>query len=549
MENGSLEAFETNAKIVLEPTIWVWLSQALTGLSLLADHHLMHCDIKPGNLLLDEHYNLKIADFGFLKVSGPQSPVEYFGTAEYQPPEAYAGETAGTNLDIWALAVAFINVLTARFPWPHDTRPKQHWERREETKVGHRALSANGRFQLTRVAQFVPSQSLQRLLCDRMLQSDPALRASARELLNSPELVAVLHQRATGQLRPQVQDQSIAETAPVFKTSTELATEHRDAVADLTQAKTDLATTATEHHQHQQNHGVEIAGLKGKNQRAEYLIQQLQSELRQTKIEMDCLQTEREQALVQLAERDMQIEANELKLLQLQKQLAERAVRHDNSCQTEPMAIGRLGFTTETQTSPRLLNLARSPAAQGSPRMAVVPMVRQHCGLAKNTPPMLSPQPVSPPHQLDKASESAVWDSDEIASPSSNSATAPKRFRASSPQPLPIFTLQARRSSPPSVRRHSRPITAPAPPPGDVVIRVPHRTKAELAGPGLTKRTKTTLDPVVAAAAMNVMGLAQTRPVARSVTLSTTAATSDQALTVGSRCSNSISQVHYAKHK
>ena len=290
--------------------------------------------------------------------------------------------------------------------------------------------------------------------------------------------------------------------------------------------------------------------------------------------------------------------------------LTEHSAHQDTGCQTEPLAIDSHGFTTETQTSPRLLNLARSPAVLGSPRMTVVPMVRQHCGLATNTPPMPSPQPVSPPHQLDKASAAAVWDSDEMqqlddlisslvstpaldkiistisstiapkhsvaqavltsstvgniqlarpaiavttlsilqssaASSSSNSATSPKRFRTNSPQPLPIFTLQTPHSSPPSLRRHSRPITAPAPPAADVVIRVPHRTKAELAGLALTKRTKTTLDPVAAAAAMNVMALAQSRPLARSVTLSTTGATSDQTLTVGSRCSSSISQVHY----
>ena len=84
MVNGSLDAFDNNNKTILEPTVWVWLSQALKGLSLLAERRLVHDDIKPANLFLDAQFNLKIGDFGFLREFDPNTPAYdlQFGTPE-----------------------------------------------------------------------------------------------------------------------------------------------------------------------------------------------------------------------------------------------------------------------------------------------------------------------------------------------------------------------------------------------------------------------------------------------------------------------------------
>ena len=191
MGKGTLGDLIKSGRIVHEPTIWYWLSQALAGLSALADNQMVHCDIKPASLFLDDDYNLKIGDFGFLAVCKPEATIVQFGTPEFQPPEVYSGGHIGPQIDVWALAVSFISLITSQYPWPQDKRHKPMDQRRKETKEGHRIMFANGRsrFSLSKVAQFVPSHSLQHLLCEVMMQPNPANRLRAAELPQLPEFL------------------------------------------------------------------------------------------------------------------------------------------------------------------------------------------------------------------------------------------------------------------------------------------------------------------------------------------------------------------------
>jgi CheY-like chemotaxis protein len=82
---------------------------------------VIHRDIKPQNLLLDEQGVLKVMDFGVacLAEHGAESPDAglVLGTPEYMPPEQLFGEEIDARVDLWACGVVMYECLTGRLPF------------------------------------------------------------------------------------------------------------------------------------------------------------------------------------------------------------------------------------------------------------------------------------------------------------------------------------------------------------------------------------------------------------------------------------------------
>jgi serine/threonine protein kinase len=86
---------------------------------------LIHRDLKPQNILLDDSGNTHLTDFGIAKVLGEgvgltQSGVA-IGTPAYMSPEQWQGQPLDSRADVYALGVMLFEMLTGRLPFAGDT--------------------------------------------------------------------------------------------------------------------------------------------------------------------------------------------------------------------------------------------------------------------------------------------------------------------------------------------------------------------------------------------------------------------------------------------
>ena len=87
-------------------------------------HNIIHCDIKPQNILIDKNMNPKIADFGIAKMVTNQTMVyskSVMGSVHYISPEQASGGKITACSDVYSLGIVIFEMLTGQVPYTGTT--------------------------------------------------------------------------------------------------------------------------------------------------------------------------------------------------------------------------------------------------------------------------------------------------------------------------------------------------------------------------------------------------------------------------------------------
>ena len=119
IDNGSLEdLLKAEGTLPLHKAVDLFREVAV-GLMHLHGKGVLHCDLKPANVLLDEHEKPRLADFGQSRLSHEQKPA--LGTLFFMAPEqANLEAVPDARWDVYALGALLYCMLTGEAPFRTD---------------------------------------------------------------------------------------------------------------------------------------------------------------------------------------------------------------------------------------------------------------------------------------------------------------------------------------------------------------------------------------------------------------------------------------------
>ena len=120
VEGVSLKAFEEqNGR--MDPMLAVALTaQLASALDHAHKHNIIHCDIKPQNIVLTEAMVPKIVDFGISRIVSNETmafTASVVGSVHYFSPEQAQGLAVTAQSDIYSLGIVFYEMLTGKVPF------------------------------------------------------------------------------------------------------------------------------------------------------------------------------------------------------------------------------------------------------------------------------------------------------------------------------------------------------------------------------------------------------------------------------------------------
>lgn len=123
LKDRLFELAANDQRYAIEESVRI-ISDTANALSYAHKRSMIHRDVKPANLMLDDDERIVLTDFGIAKiVTGAQFTASggMVGTPAYMAPEQGLGEAGDERSDLYSLGVIFYQMVTGRLPYDADT--------------------------------------------------------------------------------------------------------------------------------------------------------------------------------------------------------------------------------------------------------------------------------------------------------------------------------------------------------------------------------------------------------------------------------------------
>lgn len=100
--------------------------QLSAALATAHNKNILHRDLKPQNVIIDDDLHVKLLDFGIAKIVGAEGSAnsQALGTVAYMSPEQFTAGNQDQRADVWALGTLFFELLTGATPFSGKTQPE-----------------------------------------------------------------------------------------------------------------------------------------------------------------------------------------------------------------------------------------------------------------------------------------------------------------------------------------------------------------------------------------------------------------------------------------
>lgn len=116
------ELLKKRGKLTVSEVIDIML-QITDGMSVAHDSYIIHRDIKPQNIMIQENGVVKITDFGIAMAMNATQLTQtnsVMGSVHYLPPEQANGKGSTLQSDIYSMGIVMYELLTGRLPYKGD---------------------------------------------------------------------------------------------------------------------------------------------------------------------------------------------------------------------------------------------------------------------------------------------------------------------------------------------------------------------------------------------------------------------------------------------
>jgi serine/threonine protein kinase len=110
------------------------IAQIAGALDAAHERGLVHRDVKPGNILIEDRGGRRhafLTDFGLTKHAASDSGMTktgmFVGTLDYIAPEQLQGQAVDARTDVYSLSCVLYQAVTGEVPYPRDSEPSKMW--------------------------------------------------------------------------------------------------------------------------------------------------------------------------------------------------------------------------------------------------------------------------------------------------------------------------------------------------------------------------------------------------------------------------------------